>query len=283
MRADDDGFVSNARTIQRLVGASDDDIKLLLMKRFLLPFESGVVVIKHWRINNYVRGDRYTPTLYQEEKSQLYVKKNGVYTDHPILPLPPAEAGKLPPESPADFQPSPDGLPNDIPNGDKRDTQDRVGEGRSGEVSQDKVNSSGGGDTRARTRESAEKEVDEYLQGRQLDPAFAFGVPEKLLSDVALLAEAIFKEFTTRRPTKADVANVFMCIRDQEYDEDAGEWKFSIPQNKKDILMYAFEQAALSGKAGDWKYINGILANLHKRGITSLDKAEDYESERGGM
>lgn len=80
MRADDDGFLNNARKIQRLVGASDDDLKLLLMKRFVIGFEGGILVIKHWRMNNYLRKDRYTPTVYQEELSMLKVKENGAYT-----------------------------------------------------------------------------------------------------------------------------------------------------------------------------------------------------------
>ncbi len=80
MRADDDGFLNNARKIQRLVGASDDDLRLLLMKRFVIGFEGGILVIKHWRMNNYLRKDRYTPTVYQEELSMLKVKENGAYT-----------------------------------------------------------------------------------------------------------------------------------------------------------------------------------------------------------
>lgn len=80
MYADDDGFV-NPKRIMRMVGASDDDLRLLMTKRFVLPFENGVVVIKHWRINNLVRKDWYKPTQYLEEKSHLYLKKNGSYTD----------------------------------------------------------------------------------------------------------------------------------------------------------------------------------------------------------
>ena len=57
MRADDDGFLNNSKKIQRMVGCSDDDLKLLIAKRFIIPFESGVVVIKHWRIHNYIRSD----------------------------------------------------------------------------------------------------------------------------------------------------------------------------------------------------------------------------------
>lgn len=80
IRADDDGFINNPKKIQRIVNCSDDDLKLLVAKKFIIPFESGVVVIKHWRIHNYIQSDRYKPTVYQEEKQLLTIKKNGTYT-----------------------------------------------------------------------------------------------------------------------------------------------------------------------------------------------------------
>lgn len=81
MRADDDGFVNGPRKIQRMVGASNDDMNLLIAKRFILTFESGVIVIKHWRMHNLLRKDRYTPTQYQEEYRRLETKENGAYTE----------------------------------------------------------------------------------------------------------------------------------------------------------------------------------------------------------
>ena len=81
MRADDDGFVNNAKKIQRMIGASDDDCKLLVMKRFVLTFESGVIVIKHWRIHNYIQKDRYQETVYLKEKATLELNKNKAYTE----------------------------------------------------------------------------------------------------------------------------------------------------------------------------------------------------------
>lgn len=80
MRADDDGFINNPKKIQRMVGASEDDLRLLIAKNFLIPFESGVVVIKHWKIHNYIQKDRYNPTVYEEEKSLLREKPNKAYT-----------------------------------------------------------------------------------------------------------------------------------------------------------------------------------------------------------
>lgn len=99
MRADDDGFLNNPKKVQRMIGASDDDLKVLLGKKFLIAFESGVVVIKHWKIHNYIRNDRYKPTVYEEEKAQLKEKENGSYTL---------------------------GIPDGIPDGYRLDTQDRL-------------------------------------------------------------------------------------------------------------------------------------------------------------
>lgn len=80
MRADDDGFINNPKKIQRMVGCGDDDLKLLVAKNFIIPFESGVVVIKHWKLHNYIQKDRYRETVYLEEKSMLETKGNKAYT-----------------------------------------------------------------------------------------------------------------------------------------------------------------------------------------------------------
>lgn len=103
MGADDEGFIDKAKTIQRTIGASDDDMKLLIAKGFLIPFDSGVVVIRHWRIHNYIRSDRFQSTLYQSEKAQLEFDKSKT----------------------ADLKP----LENVIPNGYQMDTQVRLSEG----------------------------------------------------------------------------------------------------------------------------------------------------------
>lgn len=79
MRADDDGFVSSPKKIQRVVGCSDDDFKVLITKKFIIPFETGVVVIRHWKIHNYIQKDRYKETLYSEEKRLLSQEENGAY------------------------------------------------------------------------------------------------------------------------------------------------------------------------------------------------------------
>lgn len=79
MRADDDGFVNNPKKIQRMIGSGDDEMKMLIAKKFIIPFDSGVCVIKHWRIHNYIQKDRYKETVYKEEKSHLLLKDNKSY------------------------------------------------------------------------------------------------------------------------------------------------------------------------------------------------------------
>ena len=112
MRADDDGFLNNPKSIMRNVGCKDDDINLLIIKKFLIPFESGVVVIKHWKIHNYIRSDRYKETKYKEERDSLLLDENNAYT-----------------QSKNDLG---------IPNGYQMDTQDRIGKDSIGKVNKEK-------------------------------------------------------------------------------------------------------------------------------------------------
>lgn len=80
MRADDDGFIGNPKRIMKIIGASEDDLRLLIAKRFVLTFEDGVIVIKHWRMHNTLSRDRYAETSYTDEKKMLLLKDNGSYS-----------------------------------------------------------------------------------------------------------------------------------------------------------------------------------------------------------
>ena len=79
MSADDDGFVGNPKTILRMIGASEDDFKILVSKGFVIVFESGIIVITHWKRNNYIQKDRYKGTIYKDEKSYLNISNSNVY------------------------------------------------------------------------------------------------------------------------------------------------------------------------------------------------------------
>lgn len=88
MEADDDGFLDSYKGLMRSVGSSEDDLKLLIAKRFILPRENGIIVIKHWLINNTIRKDRYTPTRHLEAKNGLFIKENKAYSDNPESGIP---------------------------------------------------------------------------------------------------------------------------------------------------------------------------------------------------
>lgn len=86
MLADDDGFVGSPKAIMRQCGATQDDLAILLSKRYVLGFDSGVIVIKHWRINNYLRNDRYRKTTYLEELETLALDSKDAYTEKLGIP-----------------------------------------------------------------------------------------------------------------------------------------------------------------------------------------------------
>ena len=164
MRADDDGFINNPKKIQRMIGCGDDDLKLLIVKRFIIPFESGIVVIKHWKIHNYIQKDRYRETVYQEEKAMLSVKDNKAYT---LLDTPCIQPVSNP------------------------DTQDRIGKGR---VEEDKDSigdeepDSSNPPTPPATKKATKHKHGEYKNVRLSDEEF-----EKLCADygVPLASNAV--------------------------------------------------------------------------------------------
>ena len=86
MAADDDGFVS-PRKVLRMTGAGEDDLKVLFAKNFVIRFETGVIVITHWKQNNYLRNDRYTPTIYKAERDRLSCVQSVYALDTVGIPL----------------------------------------------------------------------------------------------------------------------------------------------------------------------------------------------------
>lgn len=123
MFADDDGFVNSPKSIMRQVGASNDDMSLLIAKKYLIVFENGVIVIKHWRIHNYIRNDRYKETNYLEQKLSLFLDENKAYTQN---------------ENSAKFNVYGELLDNGRQVVYQRDTQDSIGKG-SIEISKDSI------------------------------------------------------------------------------------------------------------------------------------------------
>ena len=99
LEGDDDGFLNNAWFVQRMIGATADDMQALIDGGYLIRFDSGVVAIRHWRVNNSIKSDRYKPTMYQAERAQLTLK-NGMYEWNTPAPPKPAEKDNAPKCSP---------------------------------------------------------------------------------------------------------------------------------------------------------------------------------------
>lgn len=169
MRADDDGFVNNPRKIQRMIGCAEDDLKLLVAKQFLIVFESGVVVIKHWKIHNYIRSDRYKPTIYQAEMKQIAEDENRAYVDGMTL-----------------------GIPDGTQVGYQMEPQYRLGKDSIGKVSIDK-DIEPVADAPAKPKKSSSKSfdelIDEYTENAELRGA---------LRDYVQMRTAIRKKMTNR-------------------------------------------------------------------------------------
>ena len=175
MNADDDGFVKNPKSIQRLVGCNDDDLKLLIAKRFIIPFETGVIVIKHWRMHNLLRKDRYKETVYTEEKALLFLKKDGAYTldKSQGFPLPKiATSDQRSEEKEVDESVATDWQPN----GNQMAPQDRLGKDRIDSIKERKkeninINPSSAGAREDESPKSYDDIMDDFEVGPMLRAA----------------------------------------------------------------------------------------------------------------
>lgn len=133
MNADDWGFVNNPRSIRRMCGASDDDLRLLVAKKFILTFDSGAAVIKSWWVNNYVQADRRHPTRYQEELETLFLDENKSYTTKDTGVLPADMFNRVSKVEPVCIQPVSKMDTKCIQSVSKMDTEVRLGKDRLGE------------------------------------------------------------------------------------------------------------------------------------------------------
>lgn len=195
MRADDDGFIGNPLNIQRMIGARDDDMRVLIEKRYIIPFESGIVVIRHWRIHNYIQKDRYKGTVYKAEKSSISLDEDGVYdTVYPecIQNVSSLDTGC-------------------IQNVSSLDTQDRLGKSKSKSKSNNNIT------CRAETPTSPSKTQDSVLN-TQADEVIAY------------LNEKAGKHFraveATRRILRARFKDGFTVVDCKKVvDNKVAEWK----------------------------------------------------------
>ena len=215
MRADDDGFVNSPKKIMRFVGASMDDMNVLIAKQFIIPFESGVVVIKHWKIHNYIQKDRYKATSYQAEKERLTLKNGTYYTDD--LP----DVSNLATECIQDVY--------------SLDTQDRLGKDRLGK---DRL----GKDRLGKDRIELGKDRDRDRERQELESAHA---REELPHEIAENKnnknnENDFNNSDNKKPTR--YKNVLLT------DEDMEKLKTEFPDDWQNRIERLSEYIASSGK-----------------------------------
>lgn len=112
-----------------------------------------------------------------------------------------------------------------------------------------------------------------------MEPDAYYGMTAEIRGDVQAFTRAVFDRFAARQPTEIDEAQVFQAIYESRQDE-RGDWRMTLNADRKELLLYACEAAANAGKPGDWNYINGVLGHLARRGIHTLDDAEDYDYKR---
>lgn len=180
LRADDDGFITSPRRIMREVGCHEDDMKLLVAKNYIIPFDSGVIVIKHWKIHNFIRSDRYTPT-HCDERAQVELTKKKIYE----LKTPDVPALVAATDTNGMTCGIPTGTPTRIPHGNQavtsRDTQVRLGKVRLG-----KVNITTTTTTRAREGEDSDGDPElsrvVKLYADNINPAYGPIESEKLMA-----------------------------------------------------------------------------------------------------
>jgi len=135
----------------------------------------------------------------------------------------------------------------------------------------------GGGDTRTHADARGENPVENYMDEYGIDRFFAAA---DVKPEIAKLTQQLFSGLTSRQPTPADEAQVFQAVTRAERDPITDTWKRWIDEDARDLLIHAFHLASDSGKGGDWKYINGILARFQQRGIKTVDEAEAFQAER---
>lgn len=245
MRADDDGFINNTARVLRDIKAKPKDLRVLIEKRFLISFDNGVIVIKHWRMHNTLRKDRYTPTYYQDHLKALIIKENGAYTEREKAPDSSSQmATTWQPNGnqmatgwqPTGNQASTTMATNWQPDGNQMATtwQPSIEKIREGLINKEKS-------ARAHAREEPVP-FGEELTDEDITQSFAL---DQLIDDLA------FKWGLPRDPGNLMQArNIY-----HDFEDCPSEW-FSI----------AVERAGSRDNTKTWAYVRGILNNAKQKG-----------------
>ena len=150
---------------------------------------------------------------------------------------------------------------------------------REDQTTQEKITNSFSG--AASASGAARESVDEFLLARGLLPESWFGLTGELLDEARSLADELLGRFAKRQATELDVTKVLAHVTRRRCEN--GVWTMDVDPDRRDLLLYAFEQAAAAGKGGQWHYIEGVLEQLGARKLGTLHDAELYDLERGAL
>ncbi len=247
MRADDDGFVNNPKKVQRMIGCGDDDMKLLLAKSFLIGFDSGVVVVTHWKVHNYIKTDRYKETTYLMEKAMLVTESNKVYA------LMEPEWNQT---------------------GSTLEPQIRLDKNRLDESSID--------ENRVEISSSSSDEEDLSTAVPVMPIVESYGVPVLQLDYAAFqrMTKQYMQQYWETTASDNDYRNVFELTRKRIILPN-GEAVAVVDTDKQALLERALYISAEKGRQGmNWGFVQGILRRWDQLDLTTIDQIEEHEYHR---
>ncbi len=254
MRADDDGFVNNPKKVQRMIGCGDDDMKLLLAKSFLIGFDSGVVVVTHWKLHNYISKDRYKETTYQTEKAMLALEKNKTYT---LM-------------STSCIQ-SVDNLCTQI-----RLDKNRLDESSIDESSVEEITTTTEEEEEWHRTFSPMQSVSTMMCGQIQTTVDNFRLVQAFVTD-------IMQRYWHRAPNEWDMEHAFANLYRDTPTED-GAIVHMYNEDKAGMLEQAFELSSRKGpETMNWNYINAIYDHWEHKGFMNQFQVYLHEHERNKM
>ncbi len=261
MRADDDGFVGNPKTILRMTGCKSEDFKVLIEAGFIIEFESGIACIRHWHVNNYIQNDRYKPTVYKAEKTQIRLDESDVYTlDTECIQV----------VSNTDTQ---------VSIGKDRLGKDSLGKVSLGKEINNRGGDGGGDDARARENEPEKCEEPENSWTEQIKRAISL-LNEETRTRLVRTTETLVKVYWAQSFCgDYDVCRCYSILSWFKRSRKNPVQEFTLTDDDIELLSEVFSVSADTNKR-NWAYIKGIYRKFKARGIHDIDSYMKYEFER---
>ena len=250
MNADDDGFVGNPKSIKRMIGASEDDLKALVEKDYLIVFEDGVVVIKDWRISNYVKPDRYTPTIYTDDRKLIGLDKNKRYQFVPDL-------------EPERNQVGTEMSPECIQDGDKMEPNCI----QSGSKNKNQISSENSQPQQGQGFSSMEPNWNQ--NGTEMDPQVRLGKDRVKLS----------KSKDNLNTTSTTLNSYYKKLASPK---SQNELKTFVNELGGDVVAFAIDSMSDNADRPSFAYLRTILNRYQQQGLTSLEAVQHDDDVHNG-